>query len=175
MIRKMILIAAVFLCALPNAHADDASKRAKIEDMFIVLKMDSMMKQMMTQGIAQGKETVRQMMGNTPFTPADQKIVDDSIAKMIAVVSDALSWEKLKPAYVDLYASAYSEEEVDGILAFYKSPVGQVLLSKTPELVTKAGAIVSARTQDLGPRMQQVMGELQKQFQAAHPDKPPAQ
>jgi hypothetical protein len=173
MIRRFVLFAAVFLFALPYAHADEASKRVKIEEMFTVLKMDSMMKQMMNQGLAQGKEVAKSMMGGAPMTAADQKIMDDYMAKVFAVVSDRLSWEKLEPAYIDLYASAYTEEEVDGILAFYKSPVGQALLAKTPELITKSGAIVNGRMQELGPRMQEVMADLQKQLQAAHPDKAP--
>jgi hypothetical protein len=110
------------------------------------------------------------MMGDTPVTPADQKIIDDSLAKMIVVISDVISWEKLRPAYVDLYAAAYSEEEVDGILAFYKSPVGQALLAKTPELITKSSAIVNGHMQELGPRMREVMDDLQKQLRAAHSD-----
>lgn len=170
MIRRMILLFAIFLFALPYAHADDASKKAKIEEMFTILKMDSLMKQMMNQGLTQGKQTVKSMMGDTPVTPADQKIIDDALAKMIVVISDVISWEKLRPAYVDLYASAYSEEEVDGILAFYKSPVGQALLAKTPELITKSSAIVNGRMQELGPKMREVMDDLQKQLRAAHSD-----
>jgi len=169
MFRKLIVIAIVFLFALPLAHADEASKRAKIEEMFTVLKMDSLMKQMMAQGVEQGKATVKSMMGDTPVSAADQKIMDDAMTKMVAVVADVLGWEKLKPAYVDLYASAYTEEEIDGILAFYKSSVGRALLAKTPELITKSGAIVNGRMQELGPRMQQVISDMQKQIQAAHP------
>jgi hypothetical protein len=171
MIRRMILLAAVFLFVLPHAHADDASKRAKIEEMFSVLHIDRTMKQMMDMGFAQGKETAKSMMGDHPMTPADQKIMDDYMAKLSAVVSDVLSWQNLKPAYVDLYASAYTEEEIDGILTFYKSPVGQALLAKTPELMTKSSAIVNGRMQELGPRMREVMDDLQKQLKAAHSDK----
>jgi hypothetical protein len=171
MIRRMILLAAVFLFALPHAHADDASKRAKIEEMFNVLHIDRTMKQMMDMGLAQGKETAKSIMGDHPMTPTDQKIMDDYMAKLSAVVSDVLSWQNLKPAYVDLYASAYTEEEIDGIVTFYKSPVGQALLAKTPELMTKSSAIVNGRMQELGPRMREVMDDLQKQLKAAHSDK----
>jgi uncharacterized protein len=171
MIRRTFLLAAVFFLVLPYAHADEASKRAKIEEMFTILKMDSLMKQMMDQGLAQGRQAAKSMMGDTPVTPADQKIIDDGLAKMVSVISDVISWEKLRPAYVDLYASAYTEEEIDGILTFYKSPVGQTLLAKTPDLITKSGAIVNGRMQELGPRMQQVTVDLQKQLRAAHPEK----
>jgi len=97
--------------------------------------------------------------------------MDDYMAKLYSAVTDVLSWEKLKPSYVNLYAAAYTEEQVDGILAFYKSPVGQALLEKTPELITKSSEIVNARMQDFGPRMQQITEDMQKQLAAAHPDK----
>jgi hypothetical protein len=174
MIRKMIVLAAVLLFALPRAHADEASKRAKIEEMFTVLKVDKTMKQMMDMGLAQGKQTAQNMMGDRPMTPADQKIMDDYLAKLYVAVSDVLSWEKLKPAYVDLYASAYSEEEVDGIVAFYKSPVGQVLLEKTPELITKSSTIVNSRMKEFAPRMREITEDMAKQMAAAHADKAPA-
>ena len=114
-------------------------------------------------------------MGGTPMTSEDQKIKDDYIAKIVAAVGEMLSWENLKAAYVELYASAYTEDEVDGILTFYKSPVGQALLARSPELITKSGAIMNGRMQELAPRLQEIMGDLHKQLQAAHPDKASAQ
>ena len=125
-------------------------------------------------GLAQGQAAAKSMMGDQPMTPADQKIVDDYMAKLYAAVTDVLGWEKLKPAYVDLYASEYTEEQVDGILAFYKSPIGQALLDKTPELITKSTAIVQARMQDFGPRVQKITEDMQKQLEAAHASKAPA-
>jgi hypothetical protein len=174
MTRKILALAAVFLFALPFAHADEASKPAKIEEMFTVLHMDRTMKQMMDMGLAQGKQAATSMMGDQPMTPADQQIMEDYLAKLYVAVTDVLGWEKLKPAYVDLYASEYTEEQVDGILALYKSPVGQALLEKTPALITKSSAIVNARMQDFGPRMQQITEDMKKQLAAAHSDKAPA-
>ena len=171
MFRKLLSLIAVFAFALPQAHADEASKRAKIDEMFTVLHIDKTMKQMMDMGFAQGKETARNMMGDQPLTAADQKIMHDYMAKLTAVVFDVLSWEKLKPAYIDLYASAYTEEEVEGILTFYKSPIGQALLSKTPELITKSSALVNDRMKELSPRLQEAMADLQKQLRAAHEKK----
>lgn len=174
MIRKLLVLAAVLLFALPHAHADETSKRAKIEEMFTVLHLDRTMKQMMDMGFAQGKETAKTMLGDHPITPADQKIMDDYLAKLSAAISDILSWEKLKPVYTDLYASAYTEEEIDGILTFYKSPIGQALLEKSPELMAKSNAIVQSRMRDFGPRIKEITEEMQKQAAAAHADKAPA-
>ena len=50
--------------------------------------------------------------------------------KVASMVSDAVAWDKLKPAYLKLYLDAYSEEELDGIIASYKSPAGQTMVTK---------------------------------------------
>ena len=40
------------------------------------------------------------------------------------------SLNKTKPALAKVYTDTYTEEEIDGILAFYKSPAGKVLASE---------------------------------------------
>jgi hypothetical protein len=166
--RKLIVLAAVFLFAIPHARANEASKRAKVEELLTLEKMDSLMQQMADQALARNKDAVKNMLAGRPMTDIDKRILEENMNKMNAVVGEQLNWQKLKPAYIDLYAAEYSEEEIDGILAFYKSPVGQVMLAKDPELVTKTGEIVSARMQALGPQMQKVIADMRKQYQNAH-------
>ena len=50
--------------------------------------------------------------------------------KIQAVISGALSWNKLEPEYTKIYEDAYTEQQIDDILAFYKSPTGQVMVEK---------------------------------------------
>jgi uncharacterized protein len=175
MTRRLVALAALVLFALPIAHADETTKRAKIEEMFTVLKMDRTMKQLMNQGFAQSQLMVKTVLGGEkPISPSDQKIVDDYVSKSTSLITDTLSWDKLKPAYIDLYASAYTEDEVNGILAFYKSPVGQSVLSKSPELITRSSQMVTARLQELQPRMRELMTTFKSQIDAAHAQKPAA-
>ena len=53
--------------------------------------------------------------------------------RSLAIVRKMLNWETLKPRFIDLYAETYTEPELDGILAFYKSPAGQAMLNKVPQ------------------------------------------
>ena len=53
-----------------------------------------------------------------------------------------------------LYSDAYSEKEVDGILAFYRSPAGRAMLAKTPELTEGSIAISKQRMEELSPKIQ---------------------
>jgi len=172
--RKAILLSLILLFALPYAHADEATKRAKIEQMFKLIKIEQNMNQILDMSVTQSKQMVGGMFRDKKIAPADQKLIDDADAKVVVILRETIGWEKLRPAYIDLYASTYTEEEIDGILAFYHSPAGQSMLNKTPELMTKGNQIVSLQAREMQPKIRTLMEDLMKQVAAAHPDKAPA-
>lgn len=72
---------------------------------------------------------------------------------------------------MQLYAKTYSETKIDGILAFYKSPAGQAMLARTPELTTGSMQIVQARMVDIQPKLKVMQDEFMKQLMATLPAK----
>lgn len=168
-----ILTAAVLLSTLalaPSpARADEASKRAKVQEMFTLLHLDANMKRLTDSLMQQVRNvTARQLEGST-LTPDQQQKVDDFQKKAFELVEKSTSWPVVEPDYVSLYAETYSESEIDGILAFYKSPVGQSLLAKTPELTTKSIAISQKRVAALMPQLQALATQLGQELKPATP------
>lgn len=68
----------------------------------------------------------------------NEKALADFQTKVEAVINNAMGWDKLRPLYIKLYMDAYTEEELDGIVTFYKSPAGQAMVSKSFGLVADA-------------------------------------
>jgi hypothetical protein len=170
MLRRLPILAFLLLFTLQPAHADEASKRAKIKELFKAMKVDSLMKSVMASSMQQGQQMMKAMLGDeaASISPDDQKIVDRFTAKIQGIVTDELAWDKLEPDYTDIYAKAYTEDEVDGILAFYKSPAGIAMVEKQPQMVAAAQKLVLVRVQDLGPRMQQAMLDFKAELDKAH-------
>jgi hypothetical protein len=81
---------------------------------------------------------------------------------MVALLQGDLAWEKLEPMYLRLYTESFTEEEVGGMLAFYKTPAGQAVINKMPVLMQKTMLEVQKMSSGLAPRMQ----EIQKDFAA---------
>jgi len=69
------------------------------------------------------------------------------------------TWEQLGPEFVKLYKEAFTESEMRELLAFYKTPTGQKVLMKMPELMQK-GAVIG---ESIG---QAHSGELQDMLKA---------
>jgi|SRR5690554_785408 hypothetical protein len=48
------------------------------------------------------------------------------------------AWEQIRELYADIYIEVFTEEEMRELIKFYRSPLGQKLLAKAPELMEKS-------------------------------------
>lgn len=167
--RNSLLVAGTLLClAASVAYADEASKTAKVEEFLRLTKMDETLRQAMDQTMHQMKTGVAQQITGAKMSPDQVTALGEFQDKVARVISGALAWEKMKPAYVKLYTEAYSE--LDDILAFYRSPTGQSMVAKGPSLMTKAGELAQQRLASVMPQLQALMRDFKEQApQTTHP------
>ncbi|HEY1207044.1 MAG: DUF2059 domain-containing protein [Bryobacteraceae bacterium] len=167
----MRLLCAVFSAALLlsiPARADDATKKAKIEELMKASNVDQVMKQVFDQmrGVASAQ------FNKTDMSADARKAFAETQDRVMALVEERMG--KMKTMLVQVYADTYTEEEVDGILAFYKSPAGQAMLQKMPQLMQRSMAVSQQLMSDLMPEIQKMAkeaGEKAKQNDAPAPPK----
>jgi len=162
--RNSLLCAIASLClaALPD-FADDATKAAKVEEFFKLAKMDDTIRQALALAANQVRSGMLQQMTGTKLSPEQEKSTGEFQDKVTALVSGALSWEKMKPPYVKLYADAYTEPQIDDMLAFYRSPSGQAMVAGNASLMTKASAIAQNQLAEIMPELQKLIREFTTQ------------
>ena len=148
------------------AHADDASKRTKITELLTVLKVDQVGKQIV-DGASQQTDALGHREFGTTETPDQQKKVADLHKQVVTLISPAVDWKTLQPEFVAMYSTAYTEPEVDGILAFYKSPSGQALLKKGPQIGQQSSQIVQTHMSAVQPQLRQLVQDFAKNNQPA--------
>jgi hypothetical protein len=153
--RTLLGFAAAFLLA-GAAWADDASKLAKADELLQITKGDQAYKQMLDRAEANLKtQAVRQAPADADKAAIDQKVS--------AILAEQMNWAKLRPQFVKLYADTFTEEELDGVLAFYKSPAGQAWVAKLPT-VTPAAVKISQQA------MQDAQSQIRKLVQPTAPE-----
>jgi hypothetical protein len=59
------------------------------------------------------------------------------VRELRQMFAEKMSWERMKPEYVGLYASLYTEDELRQLTAFYESPVGQKSIRIQPEVTAR--------------------------------------
>jgi uncharacterized protein len=147
----------LFLAAIAPARADEASKKAKVEEFMKVTNLEQTMTEslnLVTKQVRSG--FVEQVMG-IKLPPERQKALDAAQDKIEALVLEALGWDAMKQEYGRLYGDAFSEEELDGMIAFYKSSAGKSMVSKTPALMARASEIAQDRMAAVIPQLQEMM------------------
>lgn len=154
--RKLAVVSTVILLAVTGAaRADEASKRAKIEELFQLTDVERVIGQVLGQVRSmQAAQTERMAMSAEGRSRARE--IQDRIQ---AVVARSLSWDKIKPQYVALYAETFTEEEIDGMLAFYRSPAGRAMLEKMPVLMQKSGALTLQMMKEIQPEITKIIEE----------------
>jgi hypothetical protein len=102
---------------------------------------------------------MRDTLKGQPITPERQAILDRMASKMSAVTTDLLSWDTLLPIYLRTYRASFTQDEIDGVIKFYKSPAGKAYVKKTPLVMQN----VMREMQGLAKQVQDRMGVIQQE------------
>jgi uncharacterized protein len=157
--KRVALLLALVLCLPLSAHADEASRHAKAQELLTLLHMDRVMDQMMNNMLEQMSTMTKQLGGNN-VKPEDQAKIDDFQKKVFQLVESQMGWKVLEPDYVDIYAKNFTDEQLDSILAFYKSPAGSALVEKLPTLTTQGMQLAQTRMTALQPQLKQMIEDF---------------
>ena len=123
--KHKILALLAILCLSLTAHADLASRRAKAQEMLLLLHMDRLMDQLMS-GTMDQMSTMTKSLGNGTLKPEDQAKLDDFQKRVYQLISSQVGWKALEPDYVDLYATNFTDEQLDTILgSIQQKPIYQ--------------------------------------------------
>jgi len=158
--KKLLLLAVLALS--PAAFAqDNAAKLALAREAISAMKIDQMFDGM----AAQMKQGALQMVQLPDSATPEQKQKFDRY--MDKVMDLSMSQVKTMIAKMDtVYASVYSETELKAMVAFFKSPEGQSMIAKQPQVMASIMPLVQGMQQELGPKMQQLTEEFKRDLEA---------
>jgi uncharacterized protein len=113
-------------------------------------------------GVVPQMEAVQQQEFDKHF--AGKEMTDEQKAEVARIqsktqeiVRKALSWEEMRPVYLDVYKKTYTREDVRAITKFYESAAGQRMLDKNPALMQN---IMSAVQLKMVPMLEELQGEI---------------
>lgn len=83
-------------------------------------------------------------------------------------MQDNLSWDQMKEMYVDIYMQVFTEEEINQLVEFYQSPLGQKMLEKMPELLRvtfeKSQALIQKKLPIFQENLQKNLSALETKY-----------
>jgi hypothetical protein len=139
----------------PLSPPSEASVKQLLEVAQSHKLVDSLISQMdnlMDQAIAQATK-------GQQVSSKVQNDIDRRRAELVGTMKELLDWKKLEPMYVRIYQKTFSQPEVDGMIAFYKSPAGEAVITKMPKAM-----------QNTIDEMQGAMGPVMEKLQQMQRD-----
>jgi len=139
------------------ASAQEPSKEAKISQVLALMKAEAL-----TDQVFERMKTETASMSAANATEKERAHAQEIQAKIMDLVKDRMSWEKMRPVYVKMYSETFTDEEIDGMMAFYQSPAGRAMLEKMPQLVSKIMALAQSQMAGLMPEIERLVKEPAK-------------
>lgn len=158
------LIIAVLTIAITSHAAPPTDK--SIEKVLELSKAGKTMDDMWSYMDGIMKTSMEQATKGKPLTTEEKAVMDKYMKKMVAIMKDELSWEKLKPEFVKIYRDTFTQEEVNGLIAFYQSPTGIAFVEKQPEMMKQTMAVMQGRMGPMMQKIQQMTKEMTKEMEA---------
>jgi hypothetical protein len=78
-----------------------------------------------------------------------------------------LEWNRIEAMYVRIYQETFTQTEIDGITAFYRTPAGESMLAKMPLVLQRSMAEVQQLMTSMLPRLQQMARQQAEKIKAA--------
>ncbi len=78
-------------------------------------------------------------------------------------VKKELNWSVLEPRLVQMYVGVYSEEELRGLNEFYRTPLGQKFIAKTPEIMAASSQMTMELFRELLPKLNAMQKERRQE------------
>lgn len=160
--QLMIFILATFVSC--TAFAQTQPQPASVDSIEKLLELTET-KQMYDAMIKEATKMVNQSTDRVMSRiPADRQTKFRQVMSQLdVIIKEEMSWKKMKPMYVEIYADTFTQEEIDDLTAFYKTPSGQSFIKKQPLVLQRTSALsqekMNAMMGRLSGMMQQLMPE----------------
>ncbi len=161
--RRALWVIPLCLMDLQSVRADAVSKARKVHELLAAMHMEETTNRLEQAEEARMDAMSRQQLAGVTLEADQQKSYDEFRQKAVLLLRSSATWKALEPDFVKLYSDAYTEEELDGILAFYHSPAQRTMLAKTPQRTEQSIVISQQRMAALTPRIQELVAQFQRE------------
>jgi len=152
---RMLAVALLTIVAsLAGAARAAPASPESVDRLMQAMQVQSQLETMYAQVLPSMQASMRQTLATQLKSEEAARIYGAVQERVNAVILEQLSWARLKPGFARIYAEAFSQEEVNGLIAFYEGPYGTAMVRKSPQLIERS---LQMMQQSMGPMLQQVM------------------
>ena len=150
------------LCLAFSVSASEKASTASVEKLLELTETSTMMDATYDQ-ITSMFEGMSKQMG---ISEKERPAFNGYMKKVSTLLKQEMGWDKLKEPMVEIYINRFTEEEIQGLIAFYQSDIGQTFVKKMPLVMQDSTAMSQQLLQDFMPKIKALAAEMQKDIAA---------
>ena len=162
-IRKMCILIVVGVFALLSlSYAQEDVCKQLAEELLLLTEVDKNIEKSFGMIEQMQMDQVKNMKLPKELSKEDSEKIASMQGKIMDIIVKELGWDKLKEDFIDIYADTFTKEELEGIIAFYKTPVGQKFIKKQPQLMQKSIEISQKQMATIMPKIQKAIEDMKE-------------
>jgi uncharacterized protein len=173
--RATLALLFATLALQPAFAADNRPSEQSIQQLFQLMHTHQAMENATSQMDDNMRSSANEVAHGQLLNPEQQKIRDEAQAKAVSILKEALAWPSVEPLLVEAYRNTFTQEEVDAMLKFYSSPVGQSVGAKLPTASQQMLQLMQQRIHEIIPQIAAVRTDAAARIKAAGGSAAPAQ
>jgi uncharacterized protein len=158
-------LAACLLAASLGASAAPVSDES-IETLLELTHAESLVDTVYASVEQMIRQGMNQALQGKPLSAEQRTFIDGIPARFAAVMREEFNWQKMKPVYMQLYRETFDQAEIDGLIAFYRSPAGQSFIAKMPKVMQKSMVVVQEQMRAMMPKIQEATAQAMEEAKA---------
>ncbi len=164
--KPLVFMLAISLSGVAFAAAPSD---AALRELLVVTDAKGLLDGAMAQMDAVIQQSIQKGLGDTEVTPEVQRSLDAMRGEIVAMMRQQMRWELLEPQYMDIYRQSFSQDEVDGMLRFYKSEPGRAVIAKMPLVMQHTMQMVQQMMADTMPKVREITQRTMAEIKAQDP------
>lgn len=152
---RLLLAACLALPAFAATAAPPSD--ADVERLLTASRAQGMLDAILPQMEAMQRQQFEQITVGKDLSAEQKTEIERLHVRTSDILRRSLSWEEMRPLYLDVYKKTFSREDVRAMAKFYESPAGKSLLDKTPALMQN---LMGAVQQKVLPLLEELRTEL---------------
>jgi uncharacterized protein len=164
------LTALLLLICSGAACADEASHRRLAEELMGLTQTEATVRNWRKNFDTQAQDVVNTATRGRrldQLSEAQARSVRHFNERGAAVLNEALAWNRLQEPLERLYMQTFNEAETRDLIAFYKSPLGQKMLTGLPALSEGVANVVRSQIDTVRPQLQSISVDFQNEYSQA--------
>lgn len=158
---QLCILVFALAIAIPVRADETDTGRAIVEEILQLTKTDQMMRTMQDEM----KKMMVSQLESLEFEGKETAEFREEFEEVFSSIFTDDLWKRMRDPLIDVYLKVYSTQELAELRDFYRSPLGQKMIAKLPEVMRESMKVGQEVMQDLIPQIEAKVKALVEKVQ----------